>query len=84
MTSKQTLADEARLYAPNAEAAISREDWRGAVSLLLIRCKRLDMALQSLTPGGSEYVGDPDRCVAHAKKLIKQGQEDRLELARKP
>lgn len=24
-------------------------------------------ALESLTPGGSEYVGDPERCVAHVR-----------------
>lgn len=28
---------------------------------------RYDLALQSLTPGGSEYVGDPERCVQFVK-----------------
>lgn len=32
--------------------------------------KRYDMALQSLTPGGSEYVSDPERCVEHVRERL--------------
>lgn len=63
------MEDMAKLYAPAAARAIRNKDWDQAAALLLERCQKLDMALQSLTPGGSEYVGDPDRCVATAKAV---------------
>lgn len=78
---REHMEDMAKLFAPAAARAISNEDWNQAAALLLERCQKLDMALQSLTPGGSEYVADPDRCVAYARKLITLGQEARLELA---
>jgi hypothetical protein len=28
------------------------------------------LALQSLTPGGSEYVGEPQRCIEHEEVII--------------
>lgn len=31
--------------------------------------RKLDIILQSLTPGGSEFVNDPDRCVAYIKDV---------------
>lgn len=70
----------ARLYAPDAAKLIRSGEWYPAIIKLLERCQKLDIALQSLTPGGSEYVGDPDRCVAHAKEQIEKGRKARLEL----
>jgi hypothetical protein len=34
-----------------------------------------DKALQSLTPGGSEYVADYDRCANYAKDRMREQQE---------
>lgn len=79
---REHMEDMARLYAPGAARSIRQKDWINAAALLLERCQMLDMALQSLTPGGSEYVGDPDRCVAFAREQIQKGREARLELAR--
>lgn len=79
---REHMEDMARLYAPNAARAVHNRQWDQAAALLLERCQRLDMALQSLTPGGSEYVGDPDRCVAVVRDLIRKGQEARLTVAR--
>jgi hypothetical protein len=31
--------------------------------------RRYDNALQSLTPGGSEFISDPDRCVAFVQQM---------------
>ena len=78
---REHMEDMAKLYAPSAVRSIRNRQWEEAVDLLLGRCQALDIALQSLTPGGSEYVGDPDRCVAFAKDLIRKGQEARLQLA---
>lgn len=39
------------------------------VTALLDHAKVLDMALQSLTPGGSEYVNDPKRCVEYCREV---------------
>ena len=64
---REHMEDMAKLYAPAAARSIRNGEWDQATALLLERCQKLDMALQSLTPGGSEYVGDPDRCVARAK-----------------
>lgn len=38
---------------------------------LLRRVEELDLALQSLTPGGSEFVHDSIRCVAYVQDVIK-------------
>jgi hypothetical protein len=70
------MEDMAKLYAPAAVRAIRRDQWDQAAALLLERCQQLDMALQSLTPGGSEYVGDPERCVAFAKAFKAKGPAD--------
>lgn len=67
---REHMEDMARLYAPEAARAIRNKQWDQATALLLERCRKLDMALQSLTPGGSEYVGDPDRCAATVRKRI--------------
>lgn len=74
---REHMEDMAKLYAPAAARSIRNKDWDQAAALLLERCQRLDMALQSLTPGGSEYVGDPDRCVAYVNEQIKKGREGR-------
>lgn len=66
----QRTIDLANIYCREAVGALSKEDWKMAAQILLARCRKLDMALQSLTPGGSEYVGDPDRCVARAKENL--------------
>ena len=47
--------ENASLRAKLAEAEVER--------------KRFDVALQSLTPGGSEYVNDPERCVAVVRQI---------------
>lgn len=67
---QQLLIDEAKLFCRGAVAAITHEDWETATQVLLDRCKKLDIALQSLTPGGSEYVGDPERCVARVREQM--------------
>lgn len=67
---RETMEDMARMYAREAAFPIAHEQWEQACKILLERCRKLDMALQSLTPGGSEYVGDPDRCVARAKENL--------------
>ncbi len=64
---RKYMEDYAKLYAPAASRLIARQQWDQATVALLERVKALDVALQSLTPGGSEYVGDPDRCVAYVQ-----------------
>ncbi len=49
---------------------------------LLDHIKYLDMALQSLTPGGSEYVNNPDRCVALVKEQKEALHKARCDLIR--
>lgn len=68
------MEDMARLYAPDAAVEVREGNWYAAAVFLLERCRKLDMALQSLTPGGSEYVGDPDRCVKYAKDQINKSR----------
>jgi len=41
----------------------------------LAEVKRRDLLLQSLTPMGSEYVNDPERCAAYAKQ-VRQDQHE--------
>lgn len=66
----QDMIDNAKLFCRSAVRAIEQENWKAAAGALLDRCRELDMALQSLTPGGSEYVGDPERCVLRAKQNL--------------
>jgi hypothetical protein len=73
--SAQRMIDDAQIYCRDAVASLSRGDYEAASKILLTRCRKLDMALQSLTPGGSEYVGDPNRCVTHAKEQIEKYRE---------
>ena len=71
----QLMIDEAKLYCRAAAIAIERMDWETATKVLLHRCKQLDMALQSLTPGGSEYVGAPERCVERVREQMNTYRE---------
>ena len=66
----QRMVDDAKVYCRDAVRSIERADWEAATQILLTRVRKLDMALQSLTPGGSEYVGDPERCVARARENL--------------
>ena len=43
--------------------------WEDITDWLIVRVKELDLALQSLTPGGSEFVNDPERCVAYCREI---------------
>jgi hypothetical protein len=43
-------------------------NWREGFQHVLHMLIHTDRALQSLTPGGSEYVHNPDRCVALVKE----------------
>ena len=65
----EQMDDLAKLFAPEAARLVRNCQWEQAVPILLERCRKLDIALQSLTPGGSEYVGDPERCVRHAVEV---------------
>jgi len=49
-----------------AEAKIER---------LLGEVRRRELALQSLTSGGSEYVDDPERCVAYVQDRLRRQHE---------
>jgi hypothetical protein len=40
-----------------------------AFEWLVAKVREYDLALQSLTPGGSEFVSDPDRCVEFVKQV---------------
>lgn len=71
----QRMIDDAKVYCRDAVGALTREDWETAAQILLTRVRKLDMALQSLTPGGSEYVGDPDRCVKFATETRQKFQQ---------
>ena len=45
----------------------------------LNKCRK---ALESLTPGGSEYFRNPERCVSTVRERIKHGHEAKKELVR--
>lgn len=79
----QDMIDNAKLFCRAAVRAIQQENWKAAAGALLDRCRELDMALQSLTPGGSEYVGDPERCVLVARKNLQNLRDKWMELVRK-
>lgn len=49
--------------------------WREAYNHTFNALFAADKALQSLTPGGSEYVADYEKCVNHVKNRIKEQQE---------
>lgn len=50
---------------------------RTALTAAETRVKERDIALCSLTPGGSEYVGDPAACVAYVRK-VHESQHDTI------
>ena len=74
----QTLLDTLQLFCPRAlpvaraaiDAGLARDtdDWREALVTVLDHLQKHDEALQSLTPGGSEYVNDRERCVRFARE----------------
>jgi hypothetical protein len=43
-------------------------DARAIIERQAAEIRKLDLALQSLTPGGSEYVNNPERCVAYVRE----------------
>jgi len=53
------------------------------LSALKAEVAKQDLLFQSLTPGGSEYVGDPERCVAYAKDVIRSRYECIVTLAKR-
>ena len=60
---------------------LSRE---AAAEITRVRAEveRRDLALQSLTPKGSEYVNDPDRCVAYVRERFQSGHDAKMEAVR--
>lgn len=78
----QHLLDALQIYCPAARPAIrqaiedaGRVRWREAFIVLLDHLIKHDIALQSLTPGGSEYVNDRERCVRYATDVRRSLQE---------
>ena len=53
------------------------------INKLSDRVKGLDINLQSLTPGGSEYVNDPKRCVDYAKGVMHSQLHKIVELTKR-
>lgn len=76
----QLLLDEMQIFCSPAVQALRQAISPGynpyqrlaayemVVDILLARLKKTDIAMQSLTPGGSEYVANPERCVLVAKE----------------
>jgi hypothetical protein len=58
---------------------IERAEAAAAIRSLLAEIERRDRALQSLTPGGSEYVNDPERCVS----FVRERHESQFALLKK-
>lgn len=56
--------------------------WRVTAEAIVADVRRFDLALQSLTPGGSEFVRDPERCVAYVKDLFHSGHEAKKDCVR--
>lgn len=56
-------------------------NWREGFTHVLNMLIHTDQALQSLTPGGSEYVHNPERCVALVKDQQAALHENRVRLA---
>lgn len=71
----QLLLDEAQVYCPRLRPIIRAaiddpRTSRQVIGLMMAHIKQLDMALQSLTPGGSEFVGEPARCVDYVRDRL--------------
>ncbi len=79
---QQQLEDEASVYCSEAVAYMTSGNWEGAARILLVALKTTDMALQSATPGGSEYVANVDRCAEHIRTLKSDAIKWRLQEAR--
>lgn len=78
----QMLLDLLQVFCPKAlpdvRSAIDADDYlryREALETLLNHLIEHDKALQSLTPGGSEYVNDRERCLAVARERFARGDE---------
>lgn len=76
----EQMSDMAKTYCVEALVHVDHGNWRYACEALLRRCRELDMTLQRFTPGGSEYVGNPERCAAHIEREINKGREARKAL----
>jgi hypothetical protein len=68
---------EADLVTANLETA----KWHQAFGVAEAERDRYDMALQSLTPGGSEFVHDPERCVETVRALRRGEHEAAVKYA---
>ncbi|MEM9357716.1 MAG: hypothetical protein AAGB04_16045 [Pseudomonadota bacterium] len=65
----EKLLDLAKMYCPDASTPIAEKDWEQAVMALMIRIRALSTHLQGLTPGGPDYVGDPEKCIEYVERL---------------
>ena len=72
---QQSMIDEASIFCRQAVKHITTGNWEAACGVLMGRVRELDMALQSLTPGGSDYVADPERCVARVREQMNTYRE---------
>lgn len=81
-----TLCDEVMdLRQQKREDEAKIEELANALSNALDEVKFLDgcrKSLESLTPGGSEFYRDPERCVSTVRERFKSGHETKKELAK--
>lgn len=94
MTDRDHTIDGAKIFCPAAVPWLRKAGdvrlplterlfaWRMAYECAFQGLFDRDVALQSLTPGGSEYVNDPARCVRLARYRQEALHEERAELAR--
>lgn len=80
---QQQLEDDAAIFCREAVAYMRSGNWEGAARILLANLKATDIALQSLTPGGSDYVAAPDRCVEYVRDFKADAHKWRLQEARR-
>ena len=91
---QQMRLDTLKVFCPSAipyitfgqmESEPDRErlfNWREGFQHVLNMLIHTDQALQSLTPGGSEYVHNPERCVALVKEQQAALHEARKKVSR--
>lgn len=88
---QQMRIDALKIFCPSAipyvaQAHREEEDcsfmWREAFQHVFNALVYTDQALQSLTPGGSEYVHNPDRCVEFVRDQKAALHRARCELAK--
>ena len=80
---QQQVEDEAAVYCPVAVHYIKTGSWENAARVLLAALKSADIALQTATPGGSEYVGNVDRCAEMIREMKSDAMKWRLQQARR-